>query len=187
MDYKNFKTAQRKSALWQGCTAFMCFLRDEDLDLMGLSSETRSDIDKMRLTDDWPGIGMAFFLMSVSNSDITDWDRVVLGQIMNASSGTIIAKRVLQKSVLDGQDVLSSRTAFKQMYDWFSKSNTVVHLNGDAFDEEVVSVINYIEQYNRDIPDRSFAYINSGEQGDDETPQIESELLDKIPFMGQKE
>lgn len=181
---RNIRQYQRKGATYDGLLKMLSVLRDEDLDMLGIAADVRSDIEQSRSSNDALGVAAAVFAYSISNQDLTKQDRAVIGQIFGVASGTILNGYLVTKGALANKQVLTAPDIWTNIATLISGTSTPFHHTGDAIDEEMLRIVDYIEAYNRYVESKRVSYFKSGardetiEPGDDNWL---SRVLDYIP------
>lgn len=184
-DYRTLRREERKAAMYHLSLCMLAVIDDDVLDLMGLSPAMRSGINTIRAEeDDYAGCGAAFFTFNISNSDITEQDRVVVSQILGVGAGAVANRKVVTKNMLDSADVLTNVSIMQSIETWISEAPAPNILVGDSVFEQGQLLLAYIEQYNSAVLDKSHTWTK-GEANDNEAPKEESSLWDYIPFVGE--
>lgn len=186
--YKTIRTEERKAASYHLSVCLLAIMDDDALALLNLPSELRMQINDVRASeDDFAGCAAAGFALNISNFDLTDQDRLVVAQIMAVTSGAIAENKVVTKSLLDSEDVLTNVSVLQELGNWISSADAPRTLIGDAMLEQSKSILDYIEQYNSAVLDKSVSWTKGGGTNDDETadqPTGVDRLLDWIPGVG---
>lgn len=181
-DYLKLRKDNRRASAVFGAVSILTVIPDEILDLLNIPSTLRSQINDLRSEDDTDGMAAAMFAFFMSNSDMTEQDRLVVGQILTVAGGDILNKHVVTKYRLDSEDVLTNVDNFKAIALMFTESSQTERIIGDSMYEELERLANYIEQYDRGVKDKSKAWFK-GKLGDVELP-VEEAWYSWIPFLG---
>lgn len=173
MDYLKIRKNNRRASAVYFAIAYLCLVPDEILDLMDLPASLRSQINEIKAEDDSYGMGAAAFAFFASNADLTDQDRLVVGQLSALAGCDILNKHVITKHRMDGEDVLTNVTNFKAISGYFTESDVNERVVGDGMYEEIERIIPYIEQYDRNVKDKAHSWFK-GTAGDNEQPVSEA-------------
>lgn len=189
-DYRTLRNEERKAAIYHLAVCTLAVFDDDVLDLMGLTPTMRGMINNIRADeDDYAGCAAAFFGFMVTNYDLTDQDRLVVGQALAVASSCTLTQKVATKSVYDAADILLNQDILTSLGTWIESAPAPKILIGDAVFEQGKDLLTYMEQYNRAVLDQSQQYSKGG-TNDDETAQGDKNFLEKIidyiPFMGEK-
>jgi len=174
----------REQFLRDSVISILAVMDDDILDLLGLDPSIRASINEQKTGDDTMGKAMALFGFFITNTDLTDQDRLVVGQSAAVISACALRKRVATKQIFDAEDVLQNKTVLTGLIDWFDAAPFTMRCFGDARNEQVVKLTEYIEQYDRDVKDKARKYIDLGEKNEDESAS-EGGMLDWVPFVGE--
>lgn len=187
-EYKTIRQEERKASMYHLLVCALAVFNDEALDLLELPSSLRLKINNIRaMEDDFVGCGTAVFVQHLSNYDLTEQDRLVASQVLAVGASAVGLKKVVTKSMLDSKDVLTNRTILESIYNWCAEAKAPNFLLNDAIFEQAVSLLQYMEQYNRDVLDNAKRWTK-GETGEDETTKTEegiTRLLSWIPGVGE--
>lgn len=185
-DYRTLRNEERKAAIYHLALCTLAVFDDDVLDTMGISPSMRGMINSIRADeDDYAGCAAAFFSFMISNYDLTDQDRLVVGQSLGVGSSAVLNRKVATKSMFDAADVLLNQDILERIVTWVKEAPAPNVLIGDAVFEQGKELLTYIEQYNRAVLDHSRQWSKGG-TNEDETAQEESSILDLIPFIGEK-
>lgn len=174
LDLLERRRADRQAAVVHFICCVLATFPNEDLDLIEMGPKLRSAVMTMRRQDDYVGSAAAYFAMAVANHDTTTVDKTVAGQIMGVAASCILQGKVPTKEVLDGEDVLTNTSVFADIMNWVSASGPPSgSLQGDAWLEASYGLLGYIEQYNRNLENKTYSPIKFGTDNDDERGQDE--------------
>lgn len=181
-NYRTIRNEERKAATYHLMTCMMSVCDDTSLDLLGIPASLRADINAIRANeDDFAGCAAASFAFNISNSDLTEQDRLVVSQILAVAASAVALKKVVTKSMLDGKDVLKNKSILTNLIDWCSEASAPQALVGDAILEQGQSLLEYVEQYNSAVLDKSQQWFKGGGKMEDETAS-EPHWFNWIPF-----
>lgn len=178
------RSLQRKGAAYDALIKMMTILRDEDLDMLGIAADVRQDIEVARSSNDALGVAAASFCYQISNQELTKQDRAVVGQIFGVASGTILNGYLVTKTALSNKQVLSNPDIWSNISTLFSGTSTPFHHSGDAIDEEMLRIVDYVEAYNRYAESKRVSWFKSGSRDETVEPGEAnwlSRVLDYIP------
>lgn len=185
-NYKEFRDVSRQAAVYWAMICFFAAMSDADLALLELDGDIRSNIAKARSSDDFLGIAAAYAGSMLSNSDMTEQDRLVVGQALAIAGSRTLSGGVATKTVYDEANITENQTVWGNFLDWIGTTPKVTRLYGDAWWENVESIVKYTEQYNRDIKDATIKYTNSKETNETEGPDDTPLWMDILPFVGRQ-
>jgi hypothetical protein len=151
MDYRDFKQMEMKAAANEGLLCMMSAIRQQDLEMLDLSSACIARIREKQMEDDWAGMAAVFFVMHIANADLTPMDKMVVAQILQVASACLLGSKVVTKDSLDKADVLIGPSMLDLLKTNIEKGTGPHRLSDPAFDEEMRDAIKYIEQYNKDV------------------------------------
>lgn len=173
----------RRAFAQDGLISALAIWPDEILDTISLNSEVLSMISDARAGDDTFGKATAMIAFILSNADLTEQDRLVVGQILGVAASDIMNKTIVTKNRLDSEDVLTNVTVFQDIKSAFTASDSVTHFVGDAVMEECERIIPYIEQYDRSVKDKSKQWYKSGNVNDSEQA-VDEGMWSWVPGVG---
>lgn len=174
----------KQAACYEAAICILSILREEDLDLLELSSSTRVAIREARTDDDFVGKGVAGFLTHLGSFPLTYQDRVVAVQAMGVGCHAILKGSSVTKYLFDRDNILQALPLFKQISAISPDDPAVGALRGDAFDENMEATMTYISQYNRDIIDYTKRWTASGAPNDMENPTDKPWWKDMFALVG---
>lgn len=167
-DYRTLREEERQAAAYHAGMCVLAVFDDNVLDLMNIGPAARSYVQKVRAKeDDYAGVAAAYFGLMISNYDLTEQDRLVVGQCLAVTSSCVLDRKVATKLAYDAEDVLTNVNVLSELKKWMNEVDAPRVLSGDAMMEQGVSLLAYMEQYNREILDKSRSFTKGG-TGDDE-------------------
>lgn len=169
IDYELQRRMPRLAAMSHMTICVLSVFPDEVLDLLELPIATRTAIIKARTDDDAYGLAVTWFLMNVSNNDLTDQDRIVCGQACAVASGKILTGKFVDKLSFDMANILQRPAIINDLVNWIgTSSNEAVKREGEALEEEALRLAEYVEKYNRLVEDKSRTFWKSRTAGEAE-------------------
>lgn len=175
-DYRTLRDEERQAAAYHAGMCVLSVFDDNVLDLLNVGPTVRAYIQKVRAReDDYVGVGVAYFGLMVSNYDLTEQDRLVASQCLAVASSCILDNKVATKLAYDDEDVLTNVNVLSELKAWMNKVDAPTVLTGDALMEQGLSLVTFMEQYNREVLDKSRSFTKGGVNDDesaDEDPSF---------------
>jgi len=174
----NIRRQLRLDTMADVAIAILSVIDDESLDQLGLNSSTLAGIEEARRGDDTFGLAAAGFCFALTNATLTPQDRLVCSQILALAAACTQRKMVLTKKMLDSENVLMNRAILDNLWQWLLEADKTYTVTGDALEEEVTRIYDYVSQYDRTIKDESREWWKSSATNEDESGNPYPSLLD---------
>lgn len=182
-DYRGLRKMMKIDACNEGVECLLALLREEDLQRLNLSNELMSRIHEIQMTDDYVGKGVATLMVHLGSGDLTYTDKIVSVQVLATASNAILKGRPVTKYLFDSKNILQALPILDKIGSISPNSPDVGRLTGDAFDENMMATMDYIDQYNRDLVDHTVRYFQSGKVNDSEEAQDRSWWKDVFSYL----